>query len=321
MLNLHRLRLLREVYLQGSIAKAAKTSSYSASVISQHLSQLQREVGVELISTKDRKATLTDEAVFLLGYVEQALTTLEEAESELQRIREEPFGSVRVAAPSSVAAYRLPGLVKSVAQKYPRVVPTFLQAEAEEAIDLVMNGSIDIAVVEHLGYAPIRIDASLEKRFLTRERIPAFLPAGMTPATPPTPEQLADIPWVFEPEGSVGHRWATACCVELGFQPKVLVTSADLFTHVRFIESGVAAGFVPGGLTGDGPKGLAEVDFGSVNTERELYYVFRKSTRSRPAIIGMLDEIERLFASGSEAGEQVPGVAVGATETADAPSC
>lgn len=295
MLDLHRLRLLREVHLKGSIAEAAKSSSYSPSVISQHLSKLARDLGVDLLVTKDRRATLTDQAVFLLGYVEQALSILEQAEAELQGLQEEPFGSVRLGTLNSIAAFRLPGLFHRISEKYPKVTPHFRYADATMAVDLLVSGALDIAIAEEVKFTPLRVDRSLEMLPIGRERIPAFLPAGYQAAIPPTLEELEGIPWIFEPEGTTAYEWASSCCLELGFQPRVLYTSPDHYTHVRFLEAGVAAAFLPGGLSAGGPKGLTEIDFKEVDTGRELYCLYRKSVRARPAIMAVVGEIERLF--------------------------
>jgi DNA-binding transcriptional LysR family regulator len=49
MLDLRRLRLLRELDARGTIAAVAEALSYSPSAVSQQLSQLEREAGAELL--------------------------------------------------------------------------------------------------------------------------------------------------------------------------------------------------------------------------------------------------------------------------------
>ena len=49
MLDVHRLRLLRELDRRGTLAAVARALSYSPSAISQQLSQLETETGVPLL--------------------------------------------------------------------------------------------------------------------------------------------------------------------------------------------------------------------------------------------------------------------------------
>src|SRR4051794_17371922 len=59
MLDLHRLTLLREVKLHGSMSAAARELSYSHSAISQQLSLLEKETGVVLLERVGRNVRLT----------------------------------------------------------------------------------------------------------------------------------------------------------------------------------------------------------------------------------------------------------------------
>ena len=59
MLDLHRLTLLREVKLRGSMSAAARELSYSHSAISQQLGVLEKETGVVLLEKVGRNVRLT----------------------------------------------------------------------------------------------------------------------------------------------------------------------------------------------------------------------------------------------------------------------
>ena len=59
MLDLRRLRLLREVKLRGTLAEVAEALNYSPSAVSQQLALLEKEVGVPLLRKSGRRVTLT----------------------------------------------------------------------------------------------------------------------------------------------------------------------------------------------------------------------------------------------------------------------
>ena len=60
MLDLHRLRLLREFADRGTIAATAAALGYTPSAVSQQLSALEREAGAALLDRAARSVELTD---------------------------------------------------------------------------------------------------------------------------------------------------------------------------------------------------------------------------------------------------------------------
>jgi DNA-binding transcriptional LysR family regulator len=57
--------------------------------------------------------------------------------------------------------------------------------------------------------------------------------------------ELADQPWVLEPEGTAVRQWAVQQCRAAGFEPQVRFNAADLATHVRLIAAGHDVGMLP----------------------------------------------------------------------------
>ena len=59
MLDVRRLRVLREVGIRGSIAGAAQALSFTPSAVSQQVQKLERETGVQLLHRSPSSVTLT----------------------------------------------------------------------------------------------------------------------------------------------------------------------------------------------------------------------------------------------------------------------
>src|ERR687890_6057 len=68
MLDLRRLRLLRELQERGTIAAVADALRFTPSAVSQQLAQLEREAGVKLLVRAGRGVRLTDPALVLVGH-------------------------------------------------------------------------------------------------------------------------------------------------------------------------------------------------------------------------------------------------------------
>src|SRR5713101_8157620 len=94
MLDVRRLRLLRELALRGTIAAVAEALAFTPSAVSQQLSALEREAGVPLLERTGRRVTLTPAGTNLVGHAEAVLERLERAAADLADTHSGLAGSV-----------------------------------------------------------------------------------------------------------------------------------------------------------------------------------------------------------------------------------
>src|ERR671923_2252692 len=83
MLDLRRLRLLRELNQRGTIAAVADALQFTPSAVSQQLALLEREAGVRLLERAGRGVRLTDAALTLVQHAEALLERAAAAEADL----------------------------------------------------------------------------------------------------------------------------------------------------------------------------------------------------------------------------------------------
>src|ERR1019366_5648355 len=79
MLDVRKLRLLRELAHRGTIAAVADALAYTPSAVSQQLAALEREAGVPLLRRTGRRAALTPAGAALAEQTEAVLALLEQA--------------------------------------------------------------------------------------------------------------------------------------------------------------------------------------------------------------------------------------------------
>src|SRR5919107_679070 len=82
MLDLRRLRLLRELHERGTIAAVADALQFTPSAVSQQLAMLERETGVTLLERAGRGVRLTDPALVLVEHATALLQRVALAEAE-----------------------------------------------------------------------------------------------------------------------------------------------------------------------------------------------------------------------------------------------
>src|SRR3954447_9166618 len=135
MLDLRRLRLLREVDARGSVHGAARALDYTPSAISQQLAVLEREAGTALLERIGRGVRLTDAGRVLVRHAARLLDGVEEAEAELAALAAgRPAGVVRVASFQSACLRVVTPAVAAVAGTHPDVRVEATEAEVERAV-------------------------------------------------------------------------------------------------------------------------------------------------------------------------------------------
>src|SRR4051794_5060494 len=122
MIDLHRLRLLREVHVRGTLHAAASALGYTPSAVSQQLSVLERETGTPLLERVGRRVRLTDAGHVLVRHADRLLEGAEAAEAEVAAVAAGRLsGTVRVAAFQSAFLRIVAPTIRAVAEEHPGI--------------------------------------------------------------------------------------------------------------------------------------------------------------------------------------------------------
>ncbi|MDX3638175.1 LysR family transcriptional regulator [Streptomyces sp. MB09-02B] len=245
--DLHRMRLLRELAQRGTVTSVAAALAYSPSAVSQQLAVLEEEIGTRLFEPDGRRIRLTEQAHILVAYTAAVLEQLERAETDILASLDNVVGTIRLATVQTAALALVPAMLTSLADGHPGLKVQFTQAEPEVALPGLLAREFDLVCGEN--YLDFPTSRSSEMNFDVVAEDPirvAFLepPEGREPSEVVLTD-LADYPWVLEPEGSPGRAWATATCRQAGFEPRVAHETSDVLVQARLVASGHAAAFLP----------------------------------------------------------------------------
>src|SRR3954467_8894334 len=98
MLDVRRLRLLRELAARRTVTAVAEALSFTPSAVSQQLAALERDAGVPLSEPRGRGAPLTAARRGLVAHADAVIAQLEAAEAELASAGGAVTGRVRIAS-------------------------------------------------------------------------------------------------------------------------------------------------------------------------------------------------------------------------------
>jgi DNA-binding transcriptional LysR family regulator len=304
MLDLHRLRLLREFAARGSIAKAASVLGYTPSAVSQQLATLEREAGLALIDRSARRAQLTDAGRRLAGHAERILAMVEEAEADLSARATEPAGRIAATAFPSAAVAFAPALTRSL-RAHPRLALVLRQTHARDGLRQVRSGEVDVAIVDDwTGRLADDLDQSLLTSYhLIRDELVLIVPRAHRAAVEEIVDlrALRDEPWLAAPVGESSRHAVDRLLGAAGVAPAVLSEFEGLSTIVSLVARGIGIAIVPRIAVAAGERRVVmrELPHG-LNLARDIHAVVRTASVRRPGvavIIGALTAAARGLAA------------------------
>src|SRR5215212_9704489 len=178
MLELRRLRLLRELRDRGTIAAVADALRFTPSAVSQQLGLLEREAGVRLLERAGRGVRLTDAGLVLADHAAALLDRTALAEADLAAASGAVTGRGRIAGFRSVALELALPAMATLAREAPRLRCELVEAEPEEALPRLALGDVDVVLGDEWQHQPLRLHKRVRREELFRDPVRLLLPAG-----------------------------------------------------------------------------------------------------------------------------------------------
>ncbi len=272
MLDVRKLRLLRELAHRGTIAAVADALAYTPSAVSQQLTALEREAGVPLLERTGRRVVLTPAARGLVAHTETILAVLEQAGAELART--ELMGTLRLGAfPTAVRTILSPALV-ALSRDHPGLELTVTELDPATVPAALRAATLDVALVQEYDYVPAEPDPALDTEPLLEETV--YLAA----LTGEPLEARRHASWIAGTPGTLCHTMTVRACQAAGFTPRIRHHADDFGTVLALVAAGQGVALVP-------ELGLAPVPAVALTplpTRRRTHLAYRRGTATHPAV-------------------------------------
>lgn len=294
MLDLNRLIMLRAVSMHGSITAAARELSYSHSAISQQLSLLERETGVALLERVGRRARLTPVGLELVRNTEAVLAAMERTEMELAASQNQPRGVVTVAVFASIGRSVMPDALRRLSRKYPGLDLRLRRLDPEEAVLQLVSRHVDAVVTDAYPGTQLAPAGGVHASVIGHDPVRGYVPE---PYLEGPLERLRALPWVMEPYETASTQWALRVCREIGFEPNVAHVSSDVLFHLRMVEAGLAAAFLPDLVVREAGSALVPCPQLPADQHRDILVLTRVGAECHPSLQAIRDAVARAFAN------------------------
>lgn len=148
-MNYENLKLFRDIAQTHSFSRGASMNGISQSAASQHVQELERVLGVELLDRSTRPLVVTPAGRLYGEFCRDILRRKEDFESALQRMRQEVEGTLRVAAIYSVGLSEMVNLEHEFAHRRPEAKLEVQYLRPERIYEAVLAGEVDLGLISY----------------------------------------------------------------------------------------------------------------------------------------------------------------------------
>ncbi|MEV6731279.1 MULTISPECIES: LysR substrate-binding domain-containing protein [unclassified Streptomyces] len=311
MLDVRRLRLLRELARRGTIAAVAEALAFSPSAVSQQLGVLEREAGLPLLERTGRRVRLTPAGQNLVRHAEAVLERLEQADAELAEARSGLAGALRIGAFPTAIRTIVPAALVTLARRHPGLEPMVSETDPAAVAHALRAGDLDVALIHEYDFVPAQKEPGLATEPLYREAMYLAAPTGTTGGAATaerglgqdagegadrSPDRIprqgpdqgsvlrahADAPWITATPGTLCRAMALRACQAAGFTPRIRHQVDEFPTVLALVAAGQGVAVVPQ-LGVMGPADPA-VSLTRLLMERRTQVAFRSGAAAHPAV-------------------------------------
>ena len=180
------MRAFVAVVTEGSFSNAANTLQLSPQLVSKYVSKLEEQLNSRLLNRTTRKVSLTEAGSHYFGHAQQILLSIDDMESKLGGLQQNPKGVLRISAPVSFALKHMAKLITDFQIHYPLVKVDLQLTDrkvdiVEEGFDVALRiGQLKSSSLIAKKVAPIRVMLCAAPDYLNKH------------GTPTLPEDIAE---------------------------------------------------------------------------------------------------------------------------------
>ncbi|MEH7120333.1 LysR family transcriptional regulator [Neobacillus vireti] len=237
-MELKQLEYFSEVVKQGSFTKAAVALYTSQPSVSNAVKDLEKELGETLLIRRMRKIELTDAGRLLFSYCQQLAHTLEEFQLDLDALKTNKTGVVRMGSTSTIGGQFFAEVIAEFRKTYPDITIKFTENGATLLKKELLEGHLDVIIV----HTPV--DESLFNYFIFLKgelRLIVSKSHPLAGAEKVDWLSLQNENFILLPEGYKIRELILSECHHHGFSPKIICETShwDFLIEMVSREQGI----------------------------------------------------------------------------------
>jgi DNA-binding transcriptional LysR family regulator len=292
MLDVRRLRVLKEVAEKGSFSAAAESLAYTQSAVSQQIAALEREAGATLVDRGPRGIRLTDAGRALVVHADDILCRLGAAEAELEAIAGLRGGRVRLSAFPTAGATIVPLAVKTFMARHPGVELQLVEREPEDGVAMLKSGDLDIALsIGYEGAGTVHNPTEgIEELDLFDDPTYIAMQVDHRLARKPRPKlaEFSDDAWIHSACKGTCGAVALRALNNAGFDPTIVFETDDYNVAQGLVAAGMGVTLLPEMALSNLREDIVVRPLGNQVTHRRIMACLLDGSYRSPATEAML---------------------------------
>ena len=244
MLDVRRLKVLREVAQTGSFSAAAESLAFTQPAVSRQIATLEAEAGTRLVERSARGVRLTQAGELLVGHADAILDRLTAAENQLEALNSLAGGRLHIGATATANATLIPLAIRAFDAEYPEVHLRLDEAVTSELIDRVAAGELDLAIVANPERYDLPGEIVIDHLMDDPQHLALSRDHPLASASIIRMEDLADEVWIEGRDSACAEPLRLAAAAA-GFEPKICFESAQWLGKQGLVAAGVGITLIP----------------------------------------------------------------------------
>ena len=242
-MDLQQLKVFRSAAKLGGFTRASEQLGLSQSTVSQHIKQLEDELGCSLFLRSGKKIYISEAGKLLYTYADRIFTELKNAEMSVRELSAMKRGTIRLGVGATTLTYQLPKVLGEYKRRYPDIELIVTTSTTELLLQQVSSQTVDLAIVMQISENP----SNLLITPLESEELVLILSAEHPMARKNTldPGDLENLPFILYERHSVMQKLIESFFVQMKISPKVTMELENIEAIKSLVSAGLGASIVP----------------------------------------------------------------------------
>ena len=241
-MDLHQLKVFYSAVRAGGFTHASRELHLSQSTISQHVKQLENELGCQLFIRVSKKVLLTEAGQLLRDHCERIFQDVKNAEMAIRELNGMQRGKVRLGSGSTTLIYQLPPVLEAYQAHYPNIELVIVSETTDVIIRDVQAQRLDLGLV----MLPVA-ENDLQFTPLCEEELKIAIPSRhpMARKSALTINDLRSLRFILYEQKTVMRRLIDNFFTTLNVTPQIAMVMENIEAIKSLVGTGLGASVLP----------------------------------------------------------------------------
>lgn len=241
-MDLHQLRVFQSAVKTGGFTHASRELHLSQSTVSQHIKQLEEELGCQLFMRVGKRVVLTEAGELLREHSEKIFQDVKNAKMSIRELAGLQRGKVRFGTGATTLIYQLPPVLETYQARFPNIELIVVSDITDHILREVQAQRLDLGLV----MLPVEA-ADLQMIPLCEEEVKIAIPSRH-PLASKRALNIADLNqlrFILYEQKTIMRKLIDNFFAELGVKPHVAMVMENIEAIKSLVGAGLGASVLP----------------------------------------------------------------------------